>query len=490
MADVLGVTQVSNEEVIFAGIFKRDEGVYRRKQDLITTFSNVNVFKNEYYIFYTLTKDFPKIIPDVNFIRLFLQTNKATFQKSKSIEMVNYKVSDSDPYAEFVTSCLGLFEECFKKNVSDEEFYRSIEMHKMTYLNMKSIEILEESAVILSEGITVRGRHLNGYEDMKQNLKSKLLHLDNLQSKSDRRGLIFYGVNSDEEEEEEKLQRVTTYGIEDLDKYIGGIYEGDMVSLLAPAKGCKSRFCTYVVHNAIVNNGTNCVAWSVENGYKNWESLIRARHFSWYYNSKITDVTQKRFINNDMIRKGELSPELAEQELASWTDLKCNSRYGKFVSIDEDFEVDTFIEVIDNAVNAVGAKLIFVDYLQLIGGGDGKKSKSERIAEAYVKLLSYIKRKKIAAIIPAQLKQNVVGDLQKVDPEELVNTEMRNSAGESYEVIKTPDVNLALYGTPEDIRNGNMTLLGIPSRNSAPFEPISLYVDAGSCTFASLTSAS
>lgn len=477
-------SELTDEAVIFSSVFSTDEGVYRRKQDLLLAFNTPNVFKNEYHIFYIITKEFAKVIPNVQFIRLYLQTNRALFQKNPSIELSNYRIGETEPYVEFVNSCIAIFEECTKRTVPDEDYHRSLEMHKMEYVNMQSVSILEEATTVLAEGVTIGNKTLSGYTDMRNTLKTKFVKLDNMVAKTDRKGTITYGATDDEEEESGGLVRVSTFGIEDLDAALGGIYEGDMVSLLAPAKGGKSRISTFVLHNAVVNHGTNVVMWSVENGYKGWEALIRARHFNWFYNSNQTDVTQKRIIDADMIRKGEFpSPELKELELASWTDLKSNSNYGRITNIDDDFDYDTFIEVVDNAVNEFGAKLICVDYLQLITGGGKNVSKNERIGESYKKMLQYLKKKKVGGIFPAQLKQTVVGDINKQNPEDLINMELRDSAGESYEVIKTPDVNLSLYGTIEDIRNGNMKLLSIPSRNSQPFEPIDLHVDLGTCTF-------
>lgn len=485
---VVGGQDTTVEHSIFSAVFSNDENTQRRRQELITTFNIPSVFKDEYYIFYLVTKDFPRVTPNKDFLKLYLQTNKALFSQNTSIDLAKYRLSDTEPYVEFVNSCLALFDECWKKPIEDAEFYRSLEMHKMNYISVQSISILEESAVIVSEGAKIRGKQLNGYEDMRSNLKSQFLKLDNLVEKKDRKGVITYGYNDEDEDESGKVKRVSYFGIEELDAAIGGIFEGDMVSLLAPAKGGKSRFATYILHNAVVN-GTSIAMWSIENGYKGWEALIRARHFNWFYNSKVTDGSQKRFVDADMIRKGELSPELAELELASWTDLKCNTAYGRISNIDEDFDADSFIEVIDNVVNQTGTKLICVDYLQLISDNNknGKSiSKNERIGDAYKRMLQYLKKKKIGGIFPAQLKQTVVGNLNKADEADLINTELRDAAGESYEVIKTPDVNLALYGTVEDIRNGNMKILGIPSRNSAPFEPIDIHCDLGSCTFGSL----
>lgn len=477
-----------NEDIIFASIFSNDEGVTRRRQELLTTFNTVNVFTNEYLVFFAITKEFSKIVPNKDFLQLFLQTNKASLSRSPYVDLTQFHNGDNDPYVEFVHSTLDLFQMLEKTHIEDMDYFRAIGMHKMEYVNKQSIELLEESTIILSEGISKGRKQLSGYEDMRKHIKQGFLDLDNMMNKSDRRGIVTYGTDeNDEEDSDGSINIVTTFGIEGLDKALGGIYEGDMVSLLAPAKGGKTRFATFVLHNAIVNHGVNVGMWSVENGYKGWEALIRARHFNWFYNSKVTDASQKRYINADMIRKGELEGDLKQMEQASWADLRYNTAYGKMVSIDQDFDADNLIEVLENTINDYGVKLLCVDYLQLITGGDVRQSKNERIGEAYKKVLQLLKKKKVGGIFPGQLKQSVVGDIQRVNPEDLINMELRDSAGESYEVIKTPDVNLALYGTVEDIRNGQMKMLSIPSRNSAPFEPIDLYVDAGTCTFADIT---
>jgi KaiC/GvpD/RAD55 family RecA-like ATPase len=408
------------------------------------------------------------------------------FTNSKNIDLGSYALGESDPYAEFVNSCLVIFDACLARSVAPADFYLALEMHKLDYINRKSLEVLEQSALVLSEGVKQGYKTFAGYEDMRQFSKQKFLPLDNMISRSDRRGTIVYGVN-DDSENEERLSLVSTFGIRSLDDHVGGIFEGDMVSLLAPSKGGKSRLATYILHNAVVKHGTNIVMWSVENGVKGWESLLRARHFNWFYNSALTDVSKKRVIDSDSIRKGTLDPEMRELESASWMELRTNINYGRISSIDEDFNSDTLFEVLDSAINDYGAKLICIDYLQLISsGGDSRLTKNERIGEVYKEMLQFLKKKKVGGIFPAQLKQTAVDDMNKRTPEELMNMELRSAAGESYEVIKTPDVNLALYGSIEDMASGRMKLLSVPSRNIAPFPAIDLYVDAGSCTFSSV----
>ncbi len=482
------INENQTSEKILIGLIQDDDNVYIRRQELVKVFNgDMSVFEDEYYVIATMIKEHIRISVDTQFLKLYLKSNIAVFSRSRYVNLSRFSISEVDAYTEFTQSCVAIFEECSKKTITDSEFLKALEMHKMIHINAKAFSTLEFCAEILGEGKTVKGRRLNSFNDMNSHLKSEFLKLENMLTKSDRKGIITYGVNDDEEEGDKKIKLVCTFGVKALDEHIN-IYEGDMVSLLAPAKGCKSRFTTQIIHNAIVNHGVNIVMWSVENGYKGWEALLRARHFNHFYNDKATEAVQKRLINDDMIRKGNMDSDLEELELASWTDLKSNPSYGKITVIDEDLNPETFLEIMENAVNSTGAKLICIDYLQLLTSTRGI-SKNEAIGNAYKQMLQFLKKKKIAGVFPAQLKQTVVGNLDKVSDEDLINTELRDAAGESYEVIKTPDINLALYGTPEDIRNGSMKILSIPSRNSAPFEPINMYVDPGSCSFYSIDKA-
>lgn len=480
------MTSVKN--LIFAGMYKSSqEGMEIRRQEYLKTFSDPKVFEDEYYVLAVLVKDFPKLKLSKNFVENFLKTNRPILEKSANINMQKFKMANEDePFAEFVSSCKALHDDLQKMNIDNADFMEALEVYKMNYLNERSLTVLEESAQILAEGIRKQGKEKVGYDDMRAHLKAGFKTLDELMEKKERKGVITYGINDmdDAEREKEAVKLISPYGIEELDKHTGGIWEGEMISLLAPAKGGKSRMSTFMLHNAVIN-GTNILMWSIENGYKGWEALIRARHFEYFYNQHINDTKQHLGVNDDQIRKGALAPNVKEIELASWTDLKSNHTYGKITSLDEDFDIDTFIEVIDNAVKMNDIKLICVDYLQLVQGS-GRASKQERVAEAYQKMLQYLKANKIAGIFPGQLKQTATGSLSKMDAADIVNTELRDAAGESYEVIKTPDVNLALYANVEELKQGRMRILSIPSRNHKQFDPIELNCNLGSCTFTSV----
>lgn len=478
---------LSNELVIFAGIYCGNDELFRtRRAKFTTTFPNTkDMFFNEWAVFAILLQEYPRIMPKEKFISIFMRSNQAKLRNLSQIDYTSYRLGDNDPYAEFTAVIINTVKSFETVNVSESDFEMAIEMYKMEYLNRESLSVLEEAAAVLSEGITRGNKATAGYEDMRKTLNTKFAYLDNVNAKSSRRGVITYGADSEDETGNSgKLKLVSKFGIEALDTHVGGIYQGDMVSLLAPAKGCKTRSITFMLHHALVT-GTSFAMWSVENGPKGFEALLRARHFNWLYNRNVETAHKKIFLDSDMIRKGELTGEVEKMELASWLDLKTNKSYGRFAVIDENFLLESFLESITLAVDTIGAQLISVDYLQLIQSKNGMP-KNERISAAYIQMLQYLKEKKLGGLFPGQLKQSFVGELSEKTADEMVDLEMRDAAGESYEVIKTPDVNLALYGSVADIRRGSMKLLSVPSRNIAPFKPIDLYVEAGTCTFKSI----
>lgn len=472
------------EADIFAGLLKPLEESRDRRAEFLGTFTDSSLFKNEWYIFYVLIRDHSRLLFSRDFVKLYLENHKAKLNQNPHIDLASFALGDADPYLTFVDSCLNELNHCTNRVISDAEYDLAVESFRMQYVTETGITLLEQGATILADGLQVSAnKTLSGFTDMSTYVVNGISRLSNIMNKTSRKGVVVYDADTTEEEQE-PVKMVCTYGIEPLDAALTGIYETDMVSILAPPKGGKSRFSAFLIHNAIIQ-GTNVVTWSLENGLKGIESLIRACHFDWFYNRTQSEVTKRRIINADMIRKGTLTGELKELEEASWLDLKTNVKYGRWANIDEAFEADTFLTVLDNAVDAVGAKLVLVDYLQLVTG-DGKLSKNERIGQAYQRSLQYLHNKKIAGIFPAQFKQTFIGDLGRKSSEELASVELRDGGGETSEVTRTPSVLMALYGDVQNIRDGELKLLSIPSRNSAPFEPIDLYADFGVCNFVAM----
>lgn len=475
------------EQRIFSGLLKAPAEARDRRATFLGTFPDGSLFQNEWYVFYQLVKLHTGLLFTRDFVKLFLTTQKTILMNNRNIDIASYAMGDTDAYITFMDSVLSELKTCTEYDIAEDEYALSVEEFRMHYVVETGITLMEQGATILTDGLVVsQNKTLAGFSDMSTHVINGISKLNNILNKTNRRGITVYDADTDTSEES-KVQLVCKYGIEPLDKVLKGIYETDMVSVLAPPKGGKSRFCAFLVHNAIVQ-GTNVVTWSIENGDKGIEALIRACHFDWLYNRTESDVTKRKIIDADAIRKNALPDDLAELEAASWLDLRTNPSYGKWANIDETFDADTFLTILENAVDTVGAKLILVDYLQLVTG-DGKTAKNERIGTCYQKSLQFLHSKKIAGLFPAQFKQAFVGDLGKKSATELASAELRDGGAETSEVIRTPSVLMALYGDVQSIRDGELKLLSIPSRNSAPFAPIDLYADFAVCNFVAIDKA-
>ena len=473
---------MTNEGLIFSGLLKPMEICRERRAEFLSLFNNEGLFKNEWYIFYTLIRAYPKIEFTRDFIRIYLETNKGILTtRCRYLDLSAFALGSTDPYLTFIDSCLTELKNCSEYNIQESDYQMAIETFRLQYVNDAGITLLEQGAQILAEGLQVSSnKTLAGFQDMNNFVIQGITRLSNMLNRTNRKGVLVYGADMSQEEER-PLAKVCSFGLETVDKCLGGLYETDMLSILAPPKGGKSRFSAYLVHQALIQ-GTSVVTWSLENGLKGIEALIRACHFDWYYNRSQADITKRHIINADDIRKNTLTGDMKELEEASWLDLRTNPNYGLWANIDDEFEADTFLTVLDNAVDSVGAKLVDIDYLQLITG-DGKQAKNERIGSCYQKLLRYIQSKYIAAICPAQFRSVFVGDLSKKSSADIANMELRDGGGESSEVIRTPSVLMALYADTVSLRNGELKLLSIPSRNAATFPPVDLYADFSVCNF-------
>ena len=166
--------------------------------------------------------------------------------------------------------------------------------------------------------------------------------------------------------------------------------------------------------------------------------------------------------------------------MSSKLDLGTNESYGTVDFVDKPFEVESFINDIDISVRRNHSVAIVIDYLQLISSNQGKSS-VDAVSTAYVKLLAYCKAMNLAVLLPAQYTQESFNKL--VETKDTSSMDMRASGAKSSEVVRTPDVILAIWASTQDIVNGSMKILSMPSRYAKPFPEINLNIDLGSCQF-------
>ena len=475
---------VLGDNILASVIHRTDEDTSRR----IYLFGNLQprVFRNEnYIIYYTMTQLKDKgIVPDMEFFKIYLSRNNKLFNENKSF--IDMDAFDSeDGVVDYTAAVCGQYNRLINMEpLEDAEFKLSIEKYKIEYSAIQMNQAYTEARIMLYDGVQ-KGRKLyQGFEDSVAYIKQEAGNIENIIDNSLGEGFIDSRQEGTIDKLEAKPSLVCDFDlIEELNKILGGVYSGFLYNVIAPTKGGKSKFTTRLAHTAMVRYGNNVSVWAVEGGYEAWWAQLRAIHFEYLYIRGKTDPPEP--IVQENILKNEFPSEAIRQmEAASREDLFKNPNYGVCNMINRPFEVESFIDEITTSVKINNSKMVLVDYLQLIGSGMKGKSTTEIIREAYQKALKFTKDNNVAFVTPAQYKQDFINEMSNLKDGKTPET--RTSGGESSEVIRASDVNIALYASIDDLEHNEMKIISIPSRLNKVFAPFKIYANLGTCLFSSL----
>lgn len=451
------------------------------------------LFRDEDYVIFSVIYNYRDRIKNINidsdFVSLFLNNNRKFIEKSSGyIDIHAYGEVDGSETLGYIAGVVKHFNRlCVMADMSKEEFDLIFEKYLIIFKSIEAQKVYATSNQILTEGTKIGNKLLTGFDDSFNYSRRQLAEIEGLVDMNQGTGFSsLRDVLMTEKNETQKPIKIADFDkLEALNKIYGGVYTSNFYEVLAPSKGGKSKFCARLNHTACVKFGTNVTVWAQEGGNEAWAAQLRAIHFDYTYNEGSSVADRKFGIDQDTILFDKFpNQELKELELASKIDLASNVEYGNTDFIDRPFEVETFLDEIDSSVKSNNSKLIIIDYLQLIGSKNPRKSDRENIAKAYTSLLNYCKKNNVAVITPAQYKQDVIDSMSaKTDT---TDSEMRTAGGGSSEVYRTPDIIFSFWASTADIRNNRMKIMSVPCRFNKPFPEIPCYIDLGVCQFVSL----
>lgn len=472
---------------IMATIIKTTENSNRCRSILFGQFPP-EVFRDENYIIYRLVYDLKEahIVPDLEFVKLRLSYHESIISNAKKYININtFADLDENPVLGYMAGVLKHFVRLSgMSELTEQEFQLHLEKYKLEFQNYIMNEAYTTAKQILNDGIQERGVHKQGFEASMAYVKGRSAYVESLMDKTVGSGFVTMQELLEQRDESLTATKIGDFGkLKKLNDYFGGgIYKPSFYSIVAPPKSGKSKICTRLIHNIVVEHGHNAVVWAQEGGNAYWLSQLRAVHFDYYYNREVTFETDRVMgISQDVIEKGRYPSEvLRGMESVSTKDLMVNPKYGKIQYINRPLRLETFIDDLETAVQMCNADVILIDYLQLIDT-EGNKNKSEIVGRAYQKLLAYANMRNLAVIAPAQYNQDFLREL--VSAKEGKNVDVRLGGGESSEIIRTPDYNIALYASTDDLIHNRMKILSVPSRKCSAFPAIDLKIDLATCSF-------
>lgn len=454
--------------------------------------ARIELFRDENYIIYSLLYNFKdrNITIDEEFVKLSLMRQQSLIEdasNARKIDINAYGEVDDSVTLGYIGGVMKYFSNLMKdEKVAPDEFQLVFEKYLIEYKAIETAKIYSDSLQIIGDGLKIGRKVLQGFEASRDYVKNNLARIEGVVDQNKGIGFINMAEVILNPKQEARSVKISDFGaLEELNNHYGGIYTGNLYTVMAPSKSGKSKFCARLAHTAMVNYGVNVSVWAFEGGYEAWTAQMRSIHFDFTYNTGVSATDVKIGVTQGAIlhdRFPDGSP-YKELEATSKLDLASNSAYGSTHFIDRPFRVETFLDEIDASVKANNSQMLIIDYLQLI---DSEKSMSERerIATAYPRLLEYCKKNNIAVVSPAQYKQDVVDELQRKKDGEA--RDMRTAGGGSYEIIKTSDVIFALWASTEDLSNNKMTIMPMPTRFYDAIPEFDIYVDLGYCQFMSL----
>lgn len=453
----------------------------------------VRAFRDENYIIYRVLFNFKDkgITPDAEFLKMYLVRNTRMLKESAEfIDLSAYSDLDENHYIGYVSAVIKQYTRLRGLQKTDiGQFKLDIEKYKTEYGGIEMNRAYSQARLILTDGLQVGRRFYQGSEDSFTYVRKVATDLENLYDNQYGDGFIdsrHEGIIDDEQLKPDKIGDFDL--IEELNQpeSLGGIYSSLLYNIVAPTKGGKSKFTARMIHTIVVKYGYNASVWAFEGGYKAWWAQLRAIHFEYLYirNAQNPNERPAPLSQKDILLGNYPSEAIRSLEEASRLDLFTNPNYGVINIINRPFYVESFIEEIDTSVKLNGSRAVLIDYLQLISSSEKGKKQNEVIRDAYKKALQYCKERNVAIITPAQFTQEFIKEL--AHSKEGRAPETRTAGGESSEVIRASDINIALYASIDDLQRKEMTVMSIPSRLSISFPAFKIYADLGPCVFSSI----
>jgi hypothetical protein len=427
--------------------------------------------------------------PKKEFVHSYLSAHRAEIESSSNYDKKDYTPIAGDTYLGFLSSVENKFSELISKEPLDSStFNQNLELFKEAYQNKKTSEILQNGLDAIGEGITVRGKKIQGYSAAQEYIKSELAKLVANLDSTQGGGYLSADAVEERYEQDDSLatKHVTNLsGLPTFNKNTGGLSTRTLVSILAPEKSGKTKFCVSIAHDNVLAGGNTSVL-SLEDGAYEFETQVRACHFNYFYNNGKSLTDRKYGVSSDSIIKRNLPPEIESLEVNSNIDLKDTSNgHGNIEYIDvNNIDANNIIDVIEESIRHNNSNLVIIDYPQLIPWIGIYNSQREMLESIYKALLQCAKRNNVCIVTPAQMTQEALKGIAKNG---ISNSDLRTSAGGSYEITKSADVIFALYGTVQDIEAGNLQLISLPSRRNPPFGTIDMHVDLAVCQFTEIT---
>lgn len=473
----------------------------KKLRNIVFKSLDARMLREEAYLLYrvVVAKRRGDFTPSKNFIVTHYRRNSKELREANNANYITLDRYGSEEGSVGDTYLRAL--EDFYDDVVDQQgvldtegkLYSALEEFRELYLKASALDALAQTAKILSdEGARVKGVRgvAQGFADASNFVRKSLTDMELLTDDTTAAeryiSLADFAKTMDDEADSARTIKLGDFGdVDELNQHYGGLYTGNLMTVLAPPKSGKSKFTNRLTYNVLMQ-GHNVSALIIEGGADQFVAQLRAIHFAeWLkrekpeFAGKYTGVNQDVILNN----KWDENPYLAQfkqWERLSFQDLIVNPKYGSLSLIQGTVTAENFLQTIEESVRINDSQMVYCDYLQMIFPQDASVPQHQALTRVYKDAADFAHNNNVLFLSPAQMNQSSVKDSLK-NPE----IDLRTSGAGSAEVIRSSEILLALVSDTETIKSGHLKVIGLPSRFAQPLGAFMMYSDLETCYFSS-----
>lgn len=468
----------------------------------------MNIFINEWAILYEILANFNVNSTSEEQIRAMIDYNRDLVLDSPYIDLTPYtKLSNGniatadEQLLFFKESVVGLVKNFKGAFVSEASFQSSCSIFLNWYKQEFMTETINQMALINSaNGADIRlpGKRrvtYKGYIDAQRYYNERMNILASVEEENRVRHIV-YDVAYIENQMDANIHGdkgdkfILDTGISEIDSVMGKLRRTEVLGILGPPKGGKTRFSAYLASRALLN-GKNVAIWPLEGTIEEWEAYVIVSIIRQRYGISIqtSDIIQKKYMavpKTATKEEKERASKISNCINTTKIELASGNKYGKLSFIDGPAYLEDFLDTLESHYTTNNPyDVVVIDSLVNIMSKNSRGVKTEVISKAYQNFKQFIaKRLKVPpmAIVPAQLKQSTVDFLRK-NPDETIDV---TAGGESAETIRTPDEVIGIFSSKEERAADTTNFYHVASRHGSSFDDFTARAEYGCCYFTSM----
>lgn len=479
------------EKDIFKHLVIRDENdAEERKRTLkkISIFKNKvshNIFTNEYYVLYEAIMKAHSYSTVLTYNQLYQviisNVDNLIHRKAINAEEFCENAFDTQEVKETLAElCMVTYEELKQSSVQEDgELTLNLNLYLESWATEEIQKILATQHEIVGRGKKISGKFLQGieaghtyyseqYAKIKEMVLGEVAELNNII----RTDSMSYDEVNKLFKEEFISRAVSRTGIKGLDRNIGDLRKGDLITVMGQPGAGKTRFSANIMYNAI-KEGNNILWYALEGNALQAFTLLLARHIL-ETNSDIYELDDKHIFEQTY------SSEYSDIVMTAIISLLRDDDLGRIVIKNTPlYDDEVELELNSEWDSGYHFDLVCIDYVSLIMN---KKNESpatylSRLVKKLKSLSMTFRKEGFLLLLPHQLTREVITALAQGKDNTIVGS------SDTGEIIKSSDIALALARTEEQYLTDTMTVYSTKTRFAKHIPPLEILSLHGKCYF-------